>query len=75
MQANEFVKKFGWDYTVNYADYAVNVSDLKRLVESWELVMEHGGIERARKYAESKYTAPEIKLATQKAITDVESTL
>ena len=47
--------------------------DLKRLVEAHDLVMEHGSIERAKKYADSPYTAPEIKAVLDKAISDVES--
>jgi len=51
MKANKFVEKFGWDAAkealtlacdklehVNYENHAVLISDLKRLVESHELV-------------------------------------
>ena len=37
---------------------------------SW--FFEHGSIDRAKKYADSPYTAPEIKIALDKAITLVE---
>jgi DNA polymerase III alpha subunit len=40
---------------------AVNLKQLKRLVESIYLVKEHCTLERAKKYADSPYTAPEIK--------------
>lgn len=39
MKATEFVKKFGLNTTENYADHCVNINDLKRLVESHELVI------------------------------------
>ena len=51
----------------------VLVSDLKRLVESHELVMDYYGLTRAKEYAESNYTAPEIKDALKQAIADVEA--
>ena len=79
MKANEFVKNFGWEYAKHIlTDDAplvidLNYTDLKCLVESHELVFEHGSIDRARKYADSPYTAPEIKVVLDKAIADVES--
>lgn len=87
MNAIEFVKKYGWeecqwvcndlfgasnDGTYNFDGDIVDVGDLKRLVESYELVMEHGSLERAREYAESPYTAPEVIYFLAKAIFDVE---
>ena len=47
--------------------------DLKRLVESHELVVDYYGLTRAKEHAESNYTAPEIKNALKQAIADVES--
>ena len=47
--------------------------DLKRLVESHELVVDYYGLTRAKEHAESNYTAPEIKDALKQAIADVES--
>lgn len=46
MRANEFVKKFGWllskAFAENWSDLAIyygfDINDLKRLVDSWELV-------------------------------------
>ena len=88
MKANKFVKKFGWGGAkhalniacnklehVNYKNHAISISDLKRLVESRELVREHGSIERAKDYAQSPYTAPEVSERLNQAIADVESCL
>ena len=49
------------------------VSDLKRLVESVDLVKEHYGLDRAIDYANSDYTAPEIKVCLLDAIADYKS--
>lgn len=49
------------------------LDDLKRLVESVELVKEHYTLDRAKSYAESPYTAPEIKERLEQAIADYES--
>ena len=51
----------------------MSLVDLKRLIESHELVKEHGSIVRAKMYAESIYTAPEVVDRLKKAIADVES--
>ncbi|NNH01643.1 hypothetical protein [Acinetobacter sp. ANC 5414] len=51
----------------------VSLDDLKRLIRSHSLVADLYGPERARKYAESDYTAPEVKAALKQAIADVES--
>ena len=48
MKANKFVKKFGWDYAKERMEYCKGARlvgmeiDLKRLVESYELVEIHG---------------------------------
>ena len=49
------------------------IKELKRLVESIYLVKEHYTLERAKKYADSPYTAPEIKERLEQAIADYES--
>ena len=49
------------------------VYDLKRLVESHELVKEHGSLGGAKEYADSAYTAPEVAVRLHAAIADVES--
>lgn len=54
-------------------DALENLCDLKRLVESHELVKEHGSLERAKMYAESVYTAPEVIVRLAQAIADVEA--
>ena len=55
------------------SDDLMSFVELKRLVESHELVKEHGTIERAKEYANSPYTAPEVKERLEQAIADVES--
>ena len=58
MRANEFVKKFGWEYAKHIlTDDAplvmdLNYNDLKPLVESHELVEEYGGLDKAKAQAE-----------------------
>ena len=51
----------------------VRISELKRLVESVELVKEHYTLDRAIEYANSQYTAPEIKVCLLDAIADYKS--
>ncbi|WP_179995626.1 hypothetical protein [Acinetobacter sp. YH16053] len=58
-----------------YGDGFYSLADLKRLVESHELVKEHGSLERAKMYAESMYTAPEVVERMKQAVADVESCL
>ena len=59
----------------NYGDGFYSLADLKRLVESHGLVKEHGSLERAKMYAESMYTAPEVVERMKQAVADVESCL
>ena len=82
MRANEFVKKSGWDDAIALVNAAklvgvdkslVDIDDLKRLVESRELVKDYYGLTRAKEHAESNYTAPELRAALKQAIADVES--
>ena len=49
------------------------IDDLKRLVESVYLVKEHHTLDRAIEYANSQYTAPEIKVCLLDAIADYRS--
>lgn len=49
------------------------LSELKRLVESVYLVKEHHTLDRAIEYANSAYTAPEIKVCLLDAISDYKS--
>ena len=53
----------------------VGYNDLKRVVESYDMVEDHGSINRAKMYAESRYTAPEVTDRLKQAILDVESCL
>lgn len=55
------------------SDFVLSLSDLKRLVESVELVKEHYTLDRAIEYANSQYTAPEIKVCLLDAIADYKS--
>ena len=89
MKANDFFKKHGLaevkilltspshgfffkeDF---YKHYGFDIyDDLKRLVESHDLVKDYYGLTRAKEHAESNYTAPETKDALKQAITDVEA--
>ncbi|HFG2492489.1 TPA: hypothetical protein ACNH5N_003162 [Acinetobacter baumannii] len=54
-------------------EMSVGIEDLKRLVESVALVIEHYTVERAKIYANSPYTAPEVKQALERAIADYKS--
>lgn len=87
MKANEFVKKLGWEESkkhllevreaVNQTPYKHSAedfsNDLKRLIESHELVKEHGSLGGAKEYADSVYTAPEVAERLHAAIADMES--
>lgn len=59
MKANEFFKKFGWEEArkacsgvfsgeVVYKRENINIDDLKRLVESHELIASRGGLDAAK---------------------------
>lgn len=80
MKANEFFKAMGINAVRQFLEND-NIrtkemhDDLKRLVESHELVKEHGSLERAKMYAESMYTAPEVVERMKQAVADVESCL
>ena len=78
MKANEFVKKFGWFITTrlvskvdttNNPHFPILLEDLKRLVESHELVERLGGFEEAKEYVPDNYKSEQLK----QAIADVES--
>ena len=83
MKANEFVKKHGLEYAkhIAYEDSVILVdldySDLKRLVESHELVESKGGLIKAKEIladnpvwcsGSKRYSSP-----LERAIADVES--
>ena len=79
MKANEYIKKYDVDCAKEILKHNQDLMntgffiDLKRLVESHELIKEHGSIDRAKMYAESIYTAPEVVERLEQAILDVES--
>lgn len=56
-----------------YLKDVVKLKAIQRLVESHEMIKEHGSIDRAKMYAESIYTAPEVVERLKQAIADVES--
>lgn len=60
-------------YTDQKSESCVCLSDLKRLVDSVDLVKEHRGLDRAIDYANSDYIAPEIKVCLLDAIADYKS--
>ena len=89
MKANKFVEKFGGDAAkealtlacdklehVNYENHAVLISDLKRIVESHELVESCGGLQSVgEKLTHGMYESRAVIERLKQAITDVESCL
>ena len=90
MKATEFVKWFGWNITkynlkyhlnesekLVYMDWILSVEDvdeLKRLVESHELVESYGGLSNSRKWIErTVFKLSDSMIALKKAIADVEA--
>ena len=63
---------FSNEFHAGRKSYMFAVAEVKRLVESHELVKEHGSIVRAEMYAESTYTAPEVVDRLKQAIADYE---
>ena len=74
MQANEFFKKVGVvavrSYLAVYADDLTN--DLKRLVESHDLVESFGGVEMAKRYLDENLECGDSEVLRH-AIADMES--
>lgn len=83
MKANEFFKKHGWNDTkvmiespFGLGEYEYLWDDLKRLVESHELVEKLGGLESAKKELQRQSILRWISPETERlrvAIADVES--
>lgn len=85
MKPEQFIRKYGMDEAKAVIRSSANalvdcgdgetfhVDDLKRLLESVYFVHEHYTVERAKIYADSPYTAPEVKQALERAIADYES--
>ena len=76
MKANEFFKKVGIDAVISYlAAYEDDLTnDLKRLVESHELVENWGGLAEAKRIANNPLVIFNT-LPLKQAIADVESCL
>ena len=55
------------------SSFGFTYAELERLIKSHYLVYEHESLDRAIKYANSPYTAPEIAERLKQAIADVES--
>lgn len=80
MKANEFVKKFGWDRAKREVALIGTIAmmcgdddfnnDLKRLVESHELVEKHGGLISARKYI--KFLRSSVDIGLYHGLDDVD---
>lgn len=49
-----------------------SLSELKQAITDWELVKEFYGLTKAKEYASSPYTAPEIKSVLEAAIKRIE---
>lgn len=64
---------FSNEFHAGRKSYMFEVIEVKRLVESHGLVKEHGSLGRAKEYADSAYTAPEVAERLHAAIADVES--
>ena len=64
---------FSNEFHAGRKSYMFEVIEVKRLVESHELVKEHGSLGGAKEYADSVYTAPEVAERLRAAIADVES--
>ena len=78
MKANEFARVFGLDIAkiaINECppEYGLDIIELKRLVESHELVEKLGGIDAAYDEAGSYYTNESRMIEISQAIADVES--
>lgn len=80
MKANEFVKKFGWEYSKHILNedsvilVDLDYTHLKRLVESHELVKSCGGLESVgEKLTHGMYESRAVIERLKQAIADVES--
>lgn len=85
MKANEFVKKYGWEYAKHILNedsvilVDLDYAHLKRLVESHELVESYGGLDKAKKRLSTEHSEPyynysqRLVNSLKQAIADVES--
>ena len=77
MKANEYVKQNGWTMARKAVSectygYGINLDDLKRLVESHELVDSFGGLSYAERFLNENVPCID-SVRLEKAIADVES--
>lgn len=84
MKAFEFVKKYGWVEAGKFIKFDSDVEivytssffdDLKKLVESWELVESYGGLKEAIRFSKQPYrqvSTPETHKKLCQAIADME---
>ena len=73
LQRSRELVEMGFGFCSLEDGLSLHTEQLKQIVESHELVKEHGSIVRAKMYAESTYTAPEVVDRLKQAIADVES--
>ena len=84
MKANEFVKRFGWEYAKERMEYCKGARlvgmeiDLKRIVESHRLIEVEGGIDQVKDtfsfaYKHGADELTEYGKRLKQAIFDVES--
>ena len=66
---------FSNNFIGKHSDYMFKTSEIKRIVGSHEMVKDMYGLVKAKEYAESSYTAPEVRKALKQAIEDVEGCL
>lgn len=82
MKANEFVKKFGWEYSKHILNedsvflVDLDYTHLKHLIESYELVESIGGLDKAKlKVKLNKAAMLETSKQLKQAISDMENCL
>lgn len=85
MKANEFVKKSGWDYAIALVNASnicgidksiVDIEELKRLIESHELVESFGSVSQAKFWVDMMDGSDSMQKRidrVKQAIADVES--
>ena len=81
MKSNEYIKRYGINQAKKAVSectygYGIDLIELKRLVESHELVESYGGLESAKKFVGSEYrklSQPKTYNRLCEAILDVEN--
>lgn len=83
MKANEFVKKYWWDFAIQLSEMnphrwessngdELSTSDLKPYVDAYELVWKFGGLNGAKKYHYDEFRSDKSYNELQQPITLVE---